>query len=186
MDFIGGALPNVMFIVGIIAIGIGLGLEFKIIEIQGQLDRTGRITVLVVGTILIITSVVLYIHPIFTAARPAAPATAVAQSSPVTANSGVVQGTPLAAATVVPTLPAATSISTVVLPDLRGLSVKDATKRLKELGLQLGEQREQCEDFGAGVAIAQDVKKDRVTCQSVAPGEVAPLGSQIDYVLNDK
>jgi hypothetical protein len=27
MEFLGGALPNVMFIIGILAIGLGLGIE---------------------------------------------------------------------------------------------------------------------------------------------------------------
>src|SRR5262245_57292785 len=60
MDFVSGALPNVMFIAGIVAIGIGLGIEFKIVEIKGQLSKAGRIGTFVVGIGLIAVSVHLY------------------------------------------------------------------------------------------------------------------------------
>ena len=36
MDFIGGALPNVMLITGLIAIGVGLGIQFNIVEVKGE------------------------------------------------------------------------------------------------------------------------------------------------------
>ncbi|MBE7553728.1 MAG: hypothetical protein HS126_21895 [Anaerolineales bacterium] len=43
MDFLGGALPNIMFIVGIIAIGIGLGIELKVVEIKSEISKGGRL-----------------------------------------------------------------------------------------------------------------------------------------------
>jgi hypothetical protein len=69
MDFLGGALPNIMFIVGIIAIGIGLGIEFKIVEIKGEISKGGRWTAFSVGVALIAASIFLY-----TRSAPAAPA----------------------------------------------------------------------------------------------------------------
>jgi hypothetical protein len=70
MDFIAGALPNVMFIAGIIAIGIALGIEFKIVEIKGQLSKHGRIGAFIVGAVLIGFSIYLYTKPAQTAAAP--------------------------------------------------------------------------------------------------------------------
>jgi hypothetical protein len=52
MDFLGGALPNVMFIIGILAIGLGLGIELKLVPLNKEIDRTGRIGAMVVGTVL--------------------------------------------------------------------------------------------------------------------------------------
>ena len=49
MDFVTGALPNVMFIAGLIAMGIGLGIEFKIVEIKGELSKQGRIGAIGIG-----------------------------------------------------------------------------------------------------------------------------------------
>lgn len=63
MDFLTGALPNVMFIAGLIAIGLALGIEFKIVEVKGDLSRHGRLSAFGVGLALIATSVVLYTRP---------------------------------------------------------------------------------------------------------------------------
>jgi hypothetical protein len=60
MNFLGGALPNIMFIVGIIAIGIGLGIEFKIVEIKGEMGKGGRRAAFSVGVVLIAASIFLY------------------------------------------------------------------------------------------------------------------------------
>jgi hypothetical protein len=76
MDFIGGALPNIMFIIGIIAIGMALGLEFKIVEIKGELSKAGRMGAFGVGSVLIAISIFLYTRPAPTASAPAAPASA--------------------------------------------------------------------------------------------------------------
>ena len=43
MEFLGGALPNVMFIIGILAIGLGLGIELKLVALNKEIDKTGRI-----------------------------------------------------------------------------------------------------------------------------------------------
>jgi hypothetical protein len=76
MDFVGGALPNVMFLIGMLAIGIGLGLEFKIVEVKGDLGRGGRIGALSVGAVLIATSIFLYLTPKPTAATTTSAAAA--------------------------------------------------------------------------------------------------------------
>jgi hypothetical protein len=63
MDFITGALPNVMFIAGLIAIGIGLGIEFKIVEVKGELSKQGRMGAIGIGAVLVMVSVYLYTRP---------------------------------------------------------------------------------------------------------------------------
>jgi hypothetical protein len=103
MDFIGGALPNVMFIVGIIAIGIGLGIEFKLVEIKGELSKRGRYGALGVGAALIMVSVFLYTRPAQTASAPLMPA-----STPLTVgqmNANVVAAAPAQATAVVQAAP---------------------------------------------------------------------------------
>src|SRR5919199_239788 len=88
MDFVAGALPNVMFIAGIVAIGIALGIEFKIVEIKGQLSKHGRIGAFIVGAVLIGFSIYLYTKPAQTAAAPvqAIPTTAPAAQAAPTAR----------------------------------------------------------------------------------------------------
>jgi hypothetical protein len=63
MDFITGALPNVMFIAGLIAIGLGLGIEFKIVEIKGELSKPGRFAAIGIGAVLVSSSIYLYTRP---------------------------------------------------------------------------------------------------------------------------
>src|SRR6478672_267364 len=71
MDFITGALPNVMFIAGLIAIGLGLGIEFKIVEIKGELSKSGRFAAVGIGAVLVSISIYLYTRPAHTASIPA-------------------------------------------------------------------------------------------------------------------
>ena len=84
MDFITGALPNVMFIAGLIAIGLGLGIEFKIVEIKGELSKPGRFAAVGIGAVLVSISIYLYTRPAHTASIPAA--VAGAQPAVVQAN----------------------------------------------------------------------------------------------------
>ncbi len=65
MDFITGALPNVMFIAGLIAIGLGLGIEFKIVEIKGELSKIGRFAAVGIGAVLVSISIYLYTRPLY-------------------------------------------------------------------------------------------------------------------------
>jgi hypothetical protein len=91
MDFVGGALPNVMFIAGLIAIGIGLGIEFKIVEIKGELSKGGRVGAVGIGAVLVMISIYLYTRPPQTTIAPAiAPR---AQPSVVQANVGAIAPT---------------------------------------------------------------------------------------------
>jgi hypothetical protein len=97
MDFITGALPNVMFIAGLIAIGIGLGIEFKIVEIKGELSKRGRIGAIGIGAVLVLISIYLYTRPPQTASAPQ-PAPG-AQPSVVQANAGAAISVPQPAST---------------------------------------------------------------------------------------
>jgi len=75
-----------MFIAGLIAIGIGLGIEFKIVEIKGELSKSGRFAAIGIGTVLVSSSVYLYTRPPQTTSIPAT--VAAAQPAVVQANVG--------------------------------------------------------------------------------------------------
>lgn len=209
MDFIGGALPNVMFLIGVIAIGIGLGLEFKIIEVKNGLSRGGRVGACLVGIALVATSIALYLRPTQTASVPS-PAVAVAAgaasdtsssqvaptNAPLSAPTSVPTSLPTDAPTSVPTpLPtdaptsaptsAPTALPTVEVPDIRGMSQKDAEKLLAQVGLGLGEQAASCEELGVAEELRADARKGRVACQGVEPGSSVPEGSLVAYALSD-
>lgn len=103
MDLIGGALPNVIFIVGIIALGIGLGIEFKIIEIKAELTQQGRIVALTIGLLLIGVSLFLYTRPMQTAAIPGVLAQPLVPNQVATAAPTASQAIAPAVATALPT-----------------------------------------------------------------------------------
>ena len=106
MDFVTGALPNVMFIVGIIAIGVALGIEFKIVEVKGQLSKAGRISTFAVGSVLILTSIYLYTRPAHqTAAAPAATPGIPVVATPATVNAALAAPQPQVAPVVQPAAP---------------------------------------------------------------------------------
>jgi hypothetical protein len=231
MDFVAGALPNVMFLVGMIAIGIALGIEFKIVEVKGQLSKNGRIGAFGVGAALIIASIVLYTRPAATASaptpQPAALQANAGAAQPPTAQPAAIQAQPTTVPsatalpptatpeppsataippthtpvpptatavpptatpippTATPVPPTATAVPGVPVPDIRGQSSKDAGKRLKEAGLQLGEKKDRCEQIGMTGDNVRRVKKGQIACQSVAPGSSAAPNARIDYVLAD-
>lgn len=108
MDLIGGALPNVIFVVGVIAVGIGLGIEFKIIEIKAELNKQGRIVALSIGMLLIGVSIFLYTRPTQLAVVPEALAQPLAAPQAVSAALATPQNSAPAVATAQPTLPPAT------------------------------------------------------------------------------
>ncbi|HMQ31474.1 MAG TPA: PASTA domain-containing protein [Chloroflexaceae bacterium] len=116
MDFIGGALPNVMFLVGIIAFGVGLGLEFKIIEVKNGLTRGGRIMACLMGVVLMAASVALYL-------RPAAPIAT--SASAASAAVGAPDQTPGTGAAAVAALPTATTATDA--PGITATSEPSAT-----------------------------------------------------------
>ena len=110
MDFITGALPNVMFIAGLIAMGIGLGMEFKIVEVKGELSKQGRLGAIGIGAVLVLASVYLYTRPPQTANQPAPTA------GPVP---GVIQanaGAPLALSQGAPTQGAPLQVAATPIP----------------------------------------------------------------------
>ncbi len=210
-EFVKGSLPNIMFIGGLIAIGLGLGIEFKIVEVKGQLTRGSRFGAIAVGAILIAVSVFLYIRPLETASTPPVPI----QPDVVQANLTVVDpgSQPLpeiteqlvsapaaenqaqAIPTVAPLGPSQpleaaavlsnTVTSGVTVPDLRDMNVKEAEKLLSVLGLQLGQSYATCDQIQASDAAAVRVKKGHIVCQSALPASLIPPGSTIDYVVFD-
>ena len=186
MDFIGGALPNVMFLIGVIAIGIGLGLEFKIIEIRNGLSRGGRISAGLVGMALITTSIVLYLLPAPTASNPPATPTTVASAGvPTPTREALVnQVMPTATLTTVPTA-TPTTVPSVVVPDIRNMTPKDAVKKLEQVGLRIGEPQPSCASLGVSNDLVISAKRDRIICQGVAPGASVPQQSIITYVLSN-
>jgi PASTA domain len=247
MDFVSGALPNIMFIVGMIAIGIALGIEFKIVEVKGQLSKNGRIGAFGIGAALIIASIVLYTRPATTASAPtpapaaqaallqsnsgatllstdqptpapptatpapptatpapptatavpptatAVPPTATSEpptatlepptatSAPPTATPEPPTATP-APPTAIVIPPTATAVPGVQVPDIRGSSSRDASRKLREVGLELGEKHDRCEQIGMTGDNVRRVKRGQIACQSPAPGSVVAPDTRIDYV----
>lgn len=191
MDFVGGALPNVMFIAGIIAVGIGLGLEFKIVEIKGELSRRSRYGAFGVGALLIATSIFIYTRPAApTATNPPTPlaASLTPASTLVTTDTPPPSSTPApAAATPQPDastlMPSPIQIVRMVVPDLQGLSTKDAERVLKASGLQLGKGQSSCDQIGAPNPQVK-IDKGKIACQSVPKGSLVPQGSVLDYAMS--
>lgn len=179
MDFIGGALPNVMLITGLIAIGIGLGIEFKIVEVKGDLSRTSRIGAIVVGMFLIGSSVYLY-------TRPPQAATSQAETPTVQPAGVAAAGATAPAAVPAPTsVSAPTAVPEVTVPDIRGKNTKDAQKILSQAGLSLGEPQRGCAALGATPS-DRKLKKDAIVCQMPEPNSRAPRDSAITYVLAEE
>src|SRR3954463_13577003 len=85
MNFLGGTLPNVMFIIGVLAIGLGLGIELKLVPLNKEIDKTGRIGAMVVGAILVAASLYIYLNPALMSPSQPAPATANGALAPVQA-----------------------------------------------------------------------------------------------------
>jgi len=83
MDFLGGALPNVMFIIGILAIGLGLGIELKLVPLNKEIDKTGRIGAMIVGGLLVAGSLYIYLNPSLNNRNQPNPTTANAALAPV-------------------------------------------------------------------------------------------------------
>jgi hypothetical protein len=106
MDFITGALPNVMFIAGLIAVGIALGIEFKIVEVKGQLSKNARIAAFILGIALMGFGIYLYTKPNQVAVVPSVStvvAVPVAQAAAIPASpSPTIVPQPLPTAVVVP------------------------------------------------------------------------------------
>src|SRR5262245_60602460 len=200
MDFLGGALPNVMFIVGMLAIGLGLGIELKLVPLKKEIDRTGRIGAIVVGAVLVAGSVYFYLNPgpsnrTQTASGAASPGAATAVTAPVAASlptaapmptapaettqSAVAQPTSAATETPVPTVAPPTQVPQVVVPDLHGLSEDKAKDKLQQAHLQ-AKKAAQCNGSDQG---DPKPKKRSVQCQNPAAGTAVPPDTVVEYVL---
>jgi hypothetical protein len=201
MNIVGAALPNVMFIVGILAMGLGLGIELKIVSLNKEIDKTGRIGAFVVGAILIGASVMIYLNPsiasqgapadtsaaaqvVGAALQPATQAPAPTRAASPTESTPPTQA-PAQAQAVAPAQPAAPgqpAARSVRVPNLHGLSDKDAQDHLRDAGLQ-PRRAEQCS--GSDQADAKP-KKGRIMCQNPPAGQEIASGAVVEYVLAGK
>jgi hypothetical protein len=181
VDVLGAALPNLMFIVGVLAVGIGLGIELKFMQLNNQVPRSGRIGALVAGLMLILSSVYLYANPVATSD------TTQAETAPTQMQPTLLPTTPLVAATPSPAAPAPalapdvptqpSAVAQVLVPDLLGMDQKGAARAVEEAGLRLGDVS--AADKGKGG------KKGRVLSQSPAPGTLVAPGSQVNIEVRD-
>jgi len=207
MDFLGGALPNVMFIVGMLAIGLGLGIELKLVPLNKEIDKTGRIGAMIVGTMLVAGSLYIYLNPSLINRNQASPttanaalapvvtgptnnaqpvaiaATAIVSTAPTAANppaeAPVPSATPAPTAMPIPTAPPPTQIRRVAIPDLHGLSENEAQDTLKKAGLQ-ARKVDQCSGSDQGDPKA---KKHQIQCQNPVAKAAVPLGTIVEYVV---
>lgn len=204
MDLIGGALPNVMFLIGIIIIGAAIGIQFKVVEIDAQLSKGGRIAAFVVGAALIATSIYLHINPQpgaspSTAGAPpaSAPSPAPATTEPPAIAPGLaenaiapvsIQVSPTAAPAV-PTAaegpPAVAPVTqgTNIVPDVRDKKSKEAHDALERAGLRAVEQQTDCATIGAVPELVIRAKRDRIMCQFPAPGSRVTVDTLVYYVV---
>ena len=113
MNFLGGSLPNVMFIIGMLAIGLGLGIELNLVPLNKEIDKTERIGAVIVGAILVAGSLYIYLNPALTSSTAATPTTVNGALTPVQATPATNAQLIAAAPTVVPpTDPTAASLPT--------------------------------------------------------------------------
>ena len=195
MEFLGGALPNVMFIIGILAIGLGLGIELKLVALNKEIDKTGRIGAIVVGSLLVAASLFIYLNPGLTNRNQATSAAANAALAATSANSAPAPlgatAAPAVAAIAAPTdaptatpapspaPPTATAAPMVKVPDLHGLDEKDAQNKLKAAGLKFSKV-DKCNGPDQGDPRA---KKHTVQCQNPAAKSAVPSGTTVVYVI---
>lgn len=113
---------HIIFIVGIIAISIGLGIELKLVPVSNQVSRSGRIGAMALGTVLVFVSIGIYLRESSQAAAvtSATPQPALATNIPAQANiAGVSTPVPSALAelaTAVPLLPTDIPPTATTLP----------------------------------------------------------------------
>lgn len=193
MDFLTGALPNVMFIVGVVAIGLGLGIELKLVSLNKEIDKTGRIGAMVIGAVLVAASLYIYLNPSLInhnpapatttnagLTGPAAPATLPATAPPTGRPTEAPTAIETAAATPEPTAtPMPAAVPSVAVPDLHDLSEKDALDKLSSAGLR-GSKVDTCN--GPDQAEPK-TKKHQIQCQNPAPNAAVLPGTTIEYVL---
>jgi hypothetical protein len=211
MDFLGGALPNIMFIIGILAIGLGLGIELKLVALNKEIDKTGRIGAIVVGALLGAASLFIYLNPALTNRNQASSATVTAALAPAAANSAPVQlaataapavaaiaappeaPTALAAptATIVPTdaptaIPASSAVppTTTAMPMIKVPDLRGLDDKGAQRKLEdAGLTPKKTEKCSAADQGELKAKKGRVQCQNPAANQSVAPGSMVEYVL---
>jgi hypothetical protein len=188
MDFLGGALPNVMFIVGVLAIGLGLGIELKLVPLNKEIDKTGRIGAMVIGAVLVAGSLYIYLNPSLINHSPASTTTANAGlAAPATMPSAVSPSAShptealaaIAAPTTEPSTVPPTAVPSVAVPNLHGLSEKDAQDKLSIAGFRWSK----VDTCNGSDQSDPKTKKHQIQCQNPAPDATAPLGTTVEYVL---
>jgi hypothetical protein len=211
MEFLGGALPNVMFIIGILAIGLGLGIELKLVALNKEIDKTGRIGAIVLGVLLVAASLYIYLNPALTNRNQATNATANAALAPTSANSApaplAATAAPEVAAIVAPpeaptalAAPAATvapiDAPTATVAPTDAPPTATAVPKVKVPDLHsLGEKDTQTKLKAAGLKFSKvdkcngpdqgdpKAKKHSVQCQNPVAGAAVPSGTTVEYVI---
>ena len=211
MDLLGGALPNVMFIIGMLAIGLGLGIELKVVSLNKEIDKTGRIGAMVVGAILVAGSLFIYLNPSLTNRNQVSPTTANATLAPI--------GVPPPAPTVVPSaisapaslptealeakevptvvpsaIPTATLVPTTTpiptaVPPTRAPSAlvpdvhNQSENEAQDTLKKVGLQARKVDQCNGSDQGDPQAKKHRVQCQNPAANTAVRLGTTVEYVL---
>ena len=210
MDFLGGALPNVMFIIGILAIGLGLGIELKLVPLNKEIDRTGRIGAMVVGTILVASSMVIYLNPSLTNRSQATPTTANSALAPVAATAlpsavatpaslptetPVPTDMPTVEPTVVPSVvpsatpaPTATQTPTTAPPtQVPNVTVPDvlnlSEKEAQDMLNTAGLQASKVKQCNGQDQSDSKTRKNHILCQNPPANVAVPYGTTVEYVL---
>ncbi len=195
MDLLGAALPNIMFIVGILAVGLGLGIELKVVSLNKEIDKKGRVGAFVAGVVLIAVSVIMYLNPSLadrTQEASVGAQQAAAAQSPIQAAATAAPPTEAPAPTQTPTtldMPAAPEFaapiapsSEVLVPDLHGKDDKAARDALTKAGLK----PQKAETCTRADAVDPKAKKGRVQCQNPPAGQAVVAGTTVEYVLAKK
>lgn len=213
MDFLGGALPNVVFIVGVLAVGLGLGIELKLVPLNKEINQIGRIGAFLVGLSLIGASIVMYLNPALVPQQPATaasttavPTTALVAApvadavlSPSLAAEGVAPNTPAVAALVTAPVEAAITDApptpqpaapTAITVAAFGISVPNL-RGLDDKGAKSKLQKAGLNARKADMCSGTDqgdpkTKKGHIQCQNPVAGQSVAPGSTVEYVLMGK
>jgi hypothetical protein len=103
----------------------------------------------------------------------------VPSEAPTVVPSVAASATSVPTATPIPTAVPPTPIPPVTVPDLHGLSEKEAQDALNKAGLQ-ARKVDQCSGADQGDPKA---KKHRIQCQNPAANAAAPIGTTVEYVV---
>ena len=100
-------------------------------------------------------------------------------ATPTVVASPAASATPAPTATPIPTAVPPTKVPSVTVPDLHGLSEKEALVMLSTAGLQ-GSKVDHCNGPDQGDPKA---KKHQIQCQNPVANAAVPLGTTVEYVL---